>query len=140
MGAFKPYQPFSWYRCGNQRCGLLTALPDGMVGGQLALVPWQILEFEPLILVCSHCDCISNCTPIGKPAPFPAEVLSKCRRMSYSKLWLRCGVAECKSLTRLMVCVDCHTTLANLKELVSTKKVIGVRCCFGHSIVRALAA
>ena len=79
----KAYQPYSWYRCSNQRCAMLTALPEGMIGRQLALLSSQTIEIESVILVCSHCNCVCNCTPIGRRAPIPVQVLSKSPRMSY---------------------------------------------------------
>ena len=135
-----PYRPYSWYRCSNRCCAMLTALPEGMVGEQLAFLPGLLANFEPLTLMCPCCDCVCNCTPTGRRAPIPTQVLSKSRRMSYYKLWLRCGDPECKSLTRLLVFVDSHTTNADLKAFVSTKRVLGVMCCFSHPISKAVAA
>ena len=136
----KAYQPYSWYRCSNQRCAMLTALPEGMIGRQLALLSSQTIEIESVILVCSHCNCVCNCTPIGRRAPIPVQVLSKSPRMSYVKLWLRCGYPECKSLTRLLVWAQRETSMGDLERLVSNKSLVGVTCCFGHPLSRAVVA
>ena len=134
----KAYQPYSWYRCSNRRCAMLTALPEGMIGSQLPLLSSQTIEIEPVALLCSHCNCVCNCTPVGTGAPIPIQLLSKPPRMSYVKLWLRCGNPKCKSLTRLLVCADRETSMEDLKRLLSKKRVVSAKCCFGHPISSAL--
>jgi hypothetical protein len=130
------YHPYFWYRCSNQRCGMLTALPEGMLGPPADQTP----EIEPVALACPHCNCVCSCTPIGSQAPIPEQVLSKLPHISYVKLWLRCGHPKCKSLTRLLICANSETSIENLKAIVADKRVVGVKCCCGHQILRAVAA
>jgi hypothetical protein len=44
------YHPYSWYRCSNQRCGMLTALPEGMLGPPAVYLADQTPEIETVAL------------------------------------------------------------------------------------------
>lgn len=138
--AMTDYHPYSWYCCSNQRCRMFTALPEGMLGSSSAYLAGQTTEVETVALACSHCNCVCSCTPIGIYAENPGQTSSKTPHMSYVKLWLRCGHPKCKSLTRLLVYANSETSKEELKGIVADKRVVGVTCCLGHPITRAVAA
>ena len=134
------YHPYSWYRCSNRRCGMPVALPKRTLGSEAEYLAGQTLEIETVAVACPHCNCICSCTPIGSQAAIPERVLSKLPHRSYIKLWLRCGDPNCKSLTRLLVYANSEIPIERLKGIVADKKVLGVTCCFGHPISKAVPA